>query len=497
MAFGLGGNTAQTATAGFRSGQGFGGFNVGNGLRSGIGNMLKKEFSYTEVFSKMVMFQQTLSTFDWNKTDEELRARYKDMQLQTSSMLGGLVGRGIGSTLAVGMGGAAGLVVPKISSGALAKRLMEAASEEARDEIIGEVGAAMSNFKTMGLTIGAIELYINFRNFLKKVPRPILNQIYGEQTADFIVNTWGTKEAQPLILQEELEERIESITNPNIRAFVEEAVEEFFESIIETGYVIASELDSALREYQLDRLQNTDRTITLQTIADEPNSERFVIDSDNYEEAQDEIRQTLQTWRVINNRDIGQIVTQDVEVLALNPQLRRLEITFRSRPYPPWTNTDGSPAKLTVLTIPNFKQAITWDRLKRELKYNIEKPSYFWGDHVAELQFTDKRKIRIQYDRNLMTEEDIEQTLKSFADLSQGVIKFIKTNEIIEQPIQMRDRGIGMYPVRCKVVNRNLTNINLRSANELPVISYEFDLWTENEPSDFQQRFNEVPLSTS
>lgn len=493
MAFGFGSNTLPTSTTGFRTSSGFGGFNVGNGLRSSVGNFLKKEFSYAEVFGKMVQFQQQLSTFDWNQTDEELRARYKQMELQMASAMGGLVGRSIGSAVAIGLGGAAGLVVPKISSGQLAKRLVEAASEEARDEIVGEVSAVMTQVKNMAFSALAIETYINFRNALKKAPDSLLLAIYPPATVDFIKNTWGNKEAQPLVLQEALEEKIESITNPRIRAFVEEMVEEFFESIIETGYIIASELDSALREFQLDRVQNTERIITLQTIADEPNSERFVIDADNYEEAEDEIRNTIQQWRIMQNRSVGQIITRDVEILESHPQLRRLEIIFKSRPYPPFINSDGTQSQIAVLTIPNFKDAITWSALRRDLKYSKTEPCYYWGDHGAALRFTDKRKIQIKYDRTRMTKESISAVLKSFAELSKGEIKTISASEIIEQPRQLRDDGIGMYPVSCKIINRNLTNLNQSEANRLPTTSYEFDLWTDNEPANFYERFNTIP----
>lgn len=495
MAFGLGNNTAPPITTGFRTSTGFGGFNIGNGFRGAVGNFLRKEFSYNEIFSNLVQFQQTLSVFDWNKTDEELRQLYKTYQTQLAGQMGALVGRGIGSTLAVGLGGVAGITVPKISSGQLAKRLMQAASEDARDEIIGEVEGTIQSIKGMALNLGAIEVYINLRTFIKGLPRSVLESIYGKQTTDFIKNTWGEKDANTLILQEALEEKIESISNPQIRAFIEEATEEFFESIIETGFVIAGELDSAFREFQLTRVQNNNdqtQTVTLQTIADEPNSERFIISADNYEEAEDEIRQTLQQWRIMQNRDIGQIITQNVEILEQHPQQRRLEITFRTRPHPPWINDNGI-SKITTLTIPNFKQNITYEELKRNLKYSLITPSYIWGDDVAVLKFTDKRKIRIQYDHNQMQKDQIELLLKSFADLSDGIIKTITTNEVVQQPRALRDTGIGMYPVYCKVFAQNLTQSDIARANQLPRASYEFPLWLENEPDDFNQRINYVP----
>ncbi|NCO74171.1 MAG: hypothetical protein GW856_02770 [Cyanobacteria bacterium] len=490
MAFGFGGITASGLTRGFRSSEATSGFNFGRGARSGLVNFLKKEFSYTEIFGQMVQYQQQLSSFNWNATDEELKKKYEAMKLQGASALGGLVGRGIGSTLAVGLGGAAGLVVPKISSGQLAKKLIQAGSEDARDEIIGEMQSAMQQFKGMAINAGFIEGYINFRTFLKNQPESVLKGLgYPQQTIDFIKNRWGEKGSDPLVLQEALEETIESITDPLVEAFVEEAVDEFFESFIETGFVIAGELDSNLRQYQLDRVQ-TERRIELRTLADEPLSERFIINGTNYEEADQEIRERLQDWRLINSRDIGQIVTQDVEILEQHPQLRKLEITFRSRPHPPWINLDGSTAKTTTLTIPNFKEGLTWERLKRELKYNIAVPAYTWGNSVAVLKFTDKRKIRIQFDSVTMSNQAVEGLLKNYADLSNGIIKTITVNDYIELPNALRNNPIGMFPISCKFVGQNLTNLNNSNANRLPQTSYSFPLWTENEPDNFSNSIN-------
>lgn len=485
--FGLGNNTAPPVTTGFRSSTGFGGFNIGNGLRSTVGNALRKEFSYTEIFSNLVQFQQTLSVFDWNATDAELRQKYEAYKTAIAGQMGEIVGRGIGSTLAVGLGGAAGVTVPKISSGQLAKRLMEAGSEQAREEIIEEVESAIQGIKGMALNLGAIETYINIRTFIKKkVPTAILEQVYGKQTTYFIKNIWGEPGAEDLILQEELEEKIESITNPQIRSFIEQATEAFFESIIETGFVIAGELDSAFREFQLTRAQNQSnqtRTITLQTVADEPNSERFLISADNYEEAQDEIRSTLQQWRIMQNRDVGQIVAQSAEIFRAYPQLRRLEITFASVKAPPLIEPNGQNAVIVTVKIPNLKKPITWREIKRTCLVYAD---YAWEDGNFNIvaYLNSKRKIKI----SAKDEIEGEKAIRELAELTSDRVIRITSNQAVDQLPDLRRDIKKLYPIKAKLINKDrMLDVNNRfeyNASTLQPESITFALWTDNEPDN-------------
>lgn len=486
-------NVTNSPRQGFNPSQMLGGFNFGNGIRSTIGQFLNKEFKYSEVYNFLVSGAQKLSNFDWNATDEEIRAKYKDLDKQLASAWGGVFGRGIGSATAIAVGGGVGLVVPKISGARLSRQLMSAAGQDAKEEIIDEAIGAIQFTKNLAVDVLTLEGYIKYRNFLRNLPERVLVRLFGQDTANFIKYQWGTKDGADFRIAEKIEEAIEGINNEVIRMFVEEATEEFFESFIETGYIIAYELDEALRQYQLANSRIVEpEVIEVFPNADNEN-ESFIIEGDTQEEIEQETQQVLNNWRVINNRDIGEIVTQDMEVLEQHPQLRRLEITFKSVPTPPYINPDGTRARNSTITIPNVKASLTWNDIKRTLKYNRTTPSYVWGDSVAVLKFVDKRKIRIQFDRNSMSNEAVETYLKELAELSDGLIKTITINEYVEQPRQMRDQATGMYPLEARVVNRNLTNINRSNANSLPVSAYRFPIWVDNEPDDFITQFGLTP----
>jgi hypothetical protein len=486
-------NTAGGARSGFNPSRMFSGFNVGDGIKSTFAKWLGKEFKYTEIYNFLVTGTQQLANFDWNATDEEIKAKYKDLDNQLASAWGGVFGRGIGSAAAIALGGGAGLVVPKISGARLARQIVSATSKEAKEEIVDEAIGAIRFTKNLAVNVLVLEGFMKYRTLLKNSPEPLLRGLgFNSDTINFIKYQWGTKDGADMRISAVIEEKIESINNQVIQNFVEEAVDEFFESFMETGYIIAYELDEALSQYQLANSRVVDPDV-IEIFPNQDNPyESFVIEADTNEEIEEQSEQIINNWRVMNNRDIGQIIAQDIEILETHPQSRRLEISFRSRPHPPWTNDQGV-SKISTLTIPNFKAGITYDRLKRDLKYSLTKPAYIWGDDVAVLKFTDKRKIRIQYDRRRMTREEVETVLKSFADLSTGIQKTITANEIVDQPRAMRDEGIGMYPVYCKIFTQNLTQSNIARANQLPRASYEFPLWLEDEPEGFAEQINYVP----
>lgn len=490
MAFGLGNLTARMRTSGFRTSGSNSGWNLGRGANNRLLNFLNVEIPYTQVFSGMVRSGQVLSTFDFNQSDEELRRLSDQYNQNMAAALGNLAGRGIGSALTVGLGGVAGLSVPKISSGKLAREITKATTQKAREDIVGEVRTVLFTTGQLVANKTLIEGYIKLRTLLKNQPLPLLRTLFGDDTAFFIKNSWGEPDAPRLVLYEALEEKIEQIPNQLVRTFIENAVEEFGDTIIENGYIIASELDSALRNFQLQNSQ-TERVITLQTNADEPDSESFVISGDNYEVSEQEIRTTLNNWRAINNRDIGRIIAYDSEIIETLPIYRRIQIIYRSSPVPPFVNPDGTPAKKAVVTIPNLKKGITWNQIKRGVKYSKARPAYIWGDSVAVLKFVDKRKIRLQYSNTNTTRTAIEQYLRELSDLSTGIIRTITANDYLEQPRANRDLAINMYPTEAIMTLIDPTNPTYADQNTLDRATFKFPLWVDNEPQAFKDAQNQ------
>ena len=480
MGFGLAPTRGNNET-GLNPSRMFSGFNLSEGIKSKFLGFLATEFKYTEIFGFLVRASTTLTTFDWNATDVELRKQYKDMNEDMAGSWGQVFGRGIGSATAIAMGTGTSLVVPKISGARLAKQVFEASSTQAKEEIIDETKDALRDTKNKAGAMLALEGFIRYRKIMKGLPLPLLTTVYGAETANFIKKGWGAEGGADFKISEKLDEKIESIKDSVVQEFVREAVDGFADSFIDTGYIIAQELDEGLRQYQLGRARIAPAEV-LRILPNRENpDESFILEGDTEEEIQDEIARIVNNWRVLNNRDVGQIVTQDLENLYLQPQLRRLEIIFKSVPRPPFVEPDGKRAKETSVTIPNVKRNLSWQKIKTTLK----SPSYVWGDGTAVLKFIDKRKIRANFDLSIAT--SIEGILKEWAELSDGTIKTITASNYLDQPAYMNDSPKTMYPAYGRLINKNFTSLNQTPPSQLEI--YKFDLWTEDAPPNFSDNF--------
>ena len=101
MGFGLINNVSSNVGNGFSANRMFSGFNLGDGIKSTVTDFLTKEFKYTDIFSFLVRSKNALSTFDWLATDEEIRKQYQEINEELAGTWGAVIGRGIGSSLAV------------------------------------------------------------------------------------------------------------------------------------------------------------------------------------------------------------------------------------------------------------------------------------------------------------------------------------------------------------------------------------------------------------
>lgn len=493
MPFGFGNNTAGNRTGGFRSSLANQGWNPYEGAKSFLLDKVNAEIPYTKVFSGFVSAGQRISNFDFNKTDEQLKEELKNYNIVLASSLGALAGRSIGKGLAIGGAGLAGITVPKISSTALAKRLVEASTENAKEEILEEVQNVFNVTKSLIGNRILIEGYMKFRSFLKKQPIFVLERFFEPEIADYIKNKWGAEGSEPLILSETIEEKIESISNPMIRAFVEEGTEEFFDSFIESGFIIAQELDTAFAEFQLKSSQ-AEQTIEIQTIADEPNSEKLIVSGTEQDNLIDTAQVALNNWRILQSRDVGHIVTRSVEVIRNNPQGRRLEITYRSKPFPPFVNEDGSPALEATLSIPNVKRFLSFDQIKRTLKYNPQVASHIYGNSSITLKFTKNRKLWLKFNSLNTSKETMQRYVEEIAELTQEVTYKISCSDVLEQPARNKVETLGLYPVEARLIRRNDLLLEGRNANSVPQSSYPFSLWLDNPPFDFQEEFNTIDV---
>jgi uncharacterized protein YaaR (DUF327 family) len=485
MGFGFIQNVENNSRTGFNPARMFDGFNLSDGIKSQFAKWLGNEFKYTEIFSFLVRSSNSLSTFDWNATDKELRAKYKELNEEMASAWGAVFGRGIGSATAIALGGGAALMLPKISGARLATQVMGAASEQAKEELIDEVADALRETRGKAGNMLALEGFIRYRQLMKKMPKGVLVGFYGEETAEWIINGWGSEDGASYKISEKIDEKIENIQNSIIQEFVREAVEGFSDAFIDTGFVIAQEFDESLRQYQLANSGLEDFDV-IEVFPNEENPNESYIIEGNREQLEQQTQDIINTYRVMQSRDVGQIVASSIETYRSTPMLRKLEIVFKSVARSPFIHSNGTRALEKIVSIPNVKKNISWATIKQ--KFGNGNVAFTAGDRWAVLKFKDTRRyIKVQLDDGSIT--SAESLLKEWAQLSE--LEYdppIRINDYQDQTTRQRRPSTPMYAVKARLLHTNIDS-NGRIVQGFPSI-YTFDLWQDDPPINFDDNFN-------
>lgn len=220
----------------------------------GLWNMLTGFISWS-LSSLWGMFCQAVSFvwhFNWNVTDQELDAGLTSAFNSFGGVLGGVVGKAAGSLVVLG-GGATLFCFNEALAMHVLKEVGEEALEEMTESITPVVRGAMglvgrwafnNSYKAVrnALGLNPDAAYLTDAQLAAEVAAGRMTQ----ETAD--KNKKGREalksQRKPWSFASKTEEWIESIPNEFVRNFTEEALEEFFEAIVELGYVAFSSIDS-------------------------------------------------------------------------------------------------------------------------------------------------------------------------------------------------------------------------------------------------------------
>jgi hypothetical protein len=458
------------------------GFNFGRVAKTKLLDFLNQEFGYASTFSFLVSNIQTLTQFDWNATDEEIKQEYETIKSGLAAAGGDLFGQGIGAMVAIPLGGFAGLTVPKISGAGLARELMKASSEEAKEEIIGNALSVVQYMKNSATKVLVLEGYMRFRTFLKGVDEPILAAMFGAETAKYIKRVWGTKTAPEFRIAEKFEEKIESIKNPLIRTFVEEAVESGFDTFIDLGMIIGIQLDEALQQYLLGTGAGSERTIELIPNSANPN-ESYIFENQTNEEIEINVNNFLNNWRMARQNEIRQFIAKEHESFRSSPLLRRLVLVFSSTPTGEH-HEDGSSPKLLRVSIPNVKKPIKWSEIKRTVKVYSD---YAWTDG----NFTGKGRLQGGNRRIEVKAKDANEAVKVIKELVKlSDDELLDEPNVIDSSRSRRDnrKVQKLYPLHGILQTKTVAASQRRefelNANSVGFEEDYFVLYTDDEPLD-------------
>ncbi|MEL6762954.1 MAG: hypothetical protein AAFO87_04675, partial [Cyanobacteria bacterium J06607_6] len=378
-----------------------------------------------------------------------------------------------------------GLGVPVIGGAALAKTITAATTGEAIDELQSYFRQSIQRSFEVTLSNELLTNYKNFRGLVKRVPLGRLTGFFGEDIAKWIKGTWGTEGAATFSFNSSVEGAIENIDSDKIRIFVENAVEEFAESFIEGGFIIASELDTAYQQYRMQNQRagsTTSRAVTIIPDQRERNEKYYIEGTET--EVKQQTQQIITNTRVLGQRDLGEWVGQPIDdYMRAKPHRRKATIIFKEIEGRGYNLPNGTPAKISSYSIPELKQTLSWATIKRATR------AYNWGEWRATAMLTGGRQMAVYG----ATGAEAEDKLKDLLELSTAEIVRLSISQEKDRDIRLKKRVTRMYPFRMKLLIRRFdpdgSSLIDEDGRAYRDINGVVPLWVDEEPKEFTGTF--------
>jgi len=454
---------------------------VQEGFRRSVDRLLSSLF--TTAFGYLIQTFNTLWTFDWNASDKELQDLIKSQETLLGAAWGSFAGQGVGWIASLGVGYGMGHRCPVIGSGSLARLIASRVAEEAGEELALGLRSALQ--VTLGVATRSFILtrYADVRRWIKSLPQDRLAGIVGAPAANWLKNEWGAENGPNMSMAETLDNTIEKIPSQFWRTFVEELIEESWDSFIEGGYIVAQELDSALAANRLQKKLGEGGTQrTIEVVPDkEAKDEKLRYFAVPQDTLIPQIQNDINQHRLLYNRDVGQIIGKPESTWGIaNTYLRQLTIIFRSNPAPPWRDSTGKRAKEASYSIPDAKIGLTWNDIKLAAK------PFNWGKYRATARLNNRRQMAVYG----ATPAEAKDTLRDLLRLTTAEIIALSVTEEDERPVRLRKTTTRMYPAFATLISRrsNVSQNGIVTLDDklLEQKLYRFPLWVDSEPNDFQ-----------
>jgi hypothetical protein len=396
-----------------------------------------------------------IAYFNWNQADEEIRRQMEAGAVQIAAAAGELLGVGSVWLVSIGLAGLASMKWPVLGG----KVLLDLA-EEGGDEIRGELYSFLTQVRTT-LT----------RNF-----------ILGTMLTARQLHLFGLKPIneplEPWSIAGYIEEKVESIDNQVIRAFVENFLEGAVDSIIEVGYVVSYSIEDFYRSQKMANRDALGPERGVKVTPDERKPDEFIVVTGPQEIAKQSLETTLNQHRFIHNRDLGQLVGQPIQdYIRSGIQLRKLTYVFKSKEGPPWIAPPGQDyIKEVSYTIPEVEMGLTWQELKRAGR------PWLWGGCRATANLSNGRQMAVYG----ATTEEAEEKLRELATLTTLEIITLSVSQEKDRHHNLRKRPTRMYPAYAMLLVRR-PNYDNQGIKDLSGQTYDedlvrIDLWPEEEP---------------
>lgn len=410
----------------------------------------------TGIFNWGMQQLTKLVTFDFNQSDKQLLSLMNAQGNRLAALWGGLAGQALGWTVSIAVGYGVALVIPVIGGATLAKAVTAGAKLEAGKD----VGSGFVNTIVQTLTsIGEFALVGSY--FLA---RSALNRGKEWEGGNGV---WSMSAL--------FENAVNLIPLEWVRTFINSAVDSATDSFWEGGIIIAQELDNAFEKAKADREAQRGKRRTVKLKPDRRTAETFILEGDQLD-LEEDILATMNNYRLIANRDVGQIVGMPAEdFVTAKPLRRQLTIIMKGKKEPPW-RIGSKPAKNVTVTIPDVIVGLTWAKIKLACR------PYSWGRFRATANLDNGRQMAV-YASN---RSEAERVIKRFLTLSTAkILSLSVTEELDKKNINLKKQPTQLYPAHCTLLVRRPTTGEGRDfidGTKLLEDSTRIDLWPNEAP---------------
>lgn len=310
---------------------------------------------------------EALWEFDWNQSDAELAEKISGAKVRMASIWGAWIARGIVKIGTIIISSKVFLPVPVIAKPALSAYIRSNSLPEAISETALDFRQAVTATIASMVEIGYVKIFgwarlgiKAYGDWLQKAGRllPGGNQILKE---------WGDEDGPELSLSQAVEDKVEKIKIPWVKAFVESALEGAWEGFTDGLTMVADDIDNFLQE-QNEENQVLGEARALEVLPDRNNPNERLLFYGYQNTVIGDVMSTLNTYQMIQNRDIGYMQEEYQQEMLKNKQLikRLLCLQWRTRKSPPWTTKipNTPPFARAEITIPHVRANVSWDSIK-------------------------------------------------------------------------------------------------------------------------------------
>lgn len=312
--------------------------------------------SFTEAWSTLVTWGVQLITFDWNATDAALRQQIAQNNQAMITAAAGALGQAAGwgavklistpirglfkpTALTQGRDRSLDIRTPVID----ARAAFASADEEAGEEVRGSLQALLMVVKQAQARNAFLQFMLHSR----------ANGWFGQEQI--------THQKPSCTITGQIQEGIKKLPQW-LQQPAETFLEEFGESFLEGGFVLAQALDNAyhMSKLAMQDVRGPERTVIFKP--DERNDEKKYVLQGPQEEVIQEAKRIYNDEVMLARKDIGEIVATNLEeVLRKKILERQLNIRFSTQKNP---GSLVEKVAYSEITIPYVKTGLTWREVK-------------------------------------------------------------------------------------------------------------------------------------